>query len=98
MGRDAGRRGGDGDCCKARDIAAGVALNGADLATDPQLAERGFFAPVKLPDDSFHPRDGRADAPVGDPGSIRTVAPKSAKTTTTSWASCWVWTVPSARH
>ena len=34
-------------------VAAGVVLNGADLCErDPQLAERGFLAPVKLPDNT----------------------------------------------
>jgi crotonobetainyl-CoA:carnitine CoA-transferase CaiB-like acyl-CoA transferase len=56
-------------------IAAGVALNGADLATDPQLAERGFFAPVKLPDDSYTRVTGVPMGLSATPGSIRTVAP-----------------------
>ena len=50
-------------------IAAGVALNGDDLCErDPQLAERGFLAPVKLPDGDADPCDGRADAAFGDAG------------------------------
>jgi len=57
-------------------VAAGVALNGADLASDPHLAARGFFAPVKLPDD----RSTRVTrVPIrlsATPGSIRTVAPE----------------------
>jgi crotonobetainyl-CoA:carnitine CoA-transferase CaiB-like acyl-CoA transferase len=55
-------------------VAAGVALNGADLSTDPQLAERGFFAPVKLPDGGFTRVTGVPMRLSATPGSIRTVA------------------------
>jgi crotonobetainyl-CoA:carnitine CoA-transferase CaiB-like acyl-CoA transferase len=51
-----------------------VALNGADLSTDPQLAERGFFAPVKLPDGGFTRVTGVPMRLSATPGSIRTVA------------------------
>jgi crotonobetainyl-CoA:carnitine CoA-transferase CaiB-like acyl-CoA transferase len=57
-------------------IAAGVALNGADLAIDPQLAARGFFAPVKLPDNSSTRITGVPMRLSATPGSIRTVAPE----------------------
>ncbi len=57
-------------------IAAGVALNGADLATDPQFAERGFFAPVKLPDNGSTRVTGVPMWLSATPGSIRTVAPE----------------------
>jgi len=57
-------------------VAAGVALNGADLATDPQLAERGFFAPVKLPDNTSTRVTGVPMRLSATPGSIRTVAPE----------------------
>jgi crotonobetainyl-CoA:carnitine CoA-transferase CaiB-like acyl-CoA transferase len=55
-------------------VAAGVALNGADLSTDRQLAERGFFAPVKLPDGGFTRVTGVPMRLSATPGSIRTVA------------------------
>ena len=62
---------------QSADVAAGVALNGADLASDPHLAERGFFAPVKLPDDSSSTRvTGVPMRLSATPGSIRTVAPE----------------------
>ena len=57
-------------------VAAGVALNGADLSTDPQLAERGFFAPVKLPDGGSTRVTGVPMRLSATPGSIRTVAPE----------------------
>jgi crotonobetainyl-CoA:carnitine CoA-transferase CaiB-like acyl-CoA transferase len=57
-------------------IAAGVASNGADLAADPQLAERGFFVPVKLPDNSSTRLTGVPMRLSATPGSIRTVAPE----------------------
>ncbi|MGH7915705.1 MAG: CaiB/BaiF CoA transferase family protein [Candidatus Binataceae bacterium] len=57
-------------------VAAGVALNGADLSTDPQLAERRFFAPVKLPDNSYTRLTGVPMRLSATPGSIRTVAPE----------------------
>ncbi len=57
-------------------IAAGVALNGADLAADPHLAERGFFAPVKLPDNSSTRVTGVPMRLSATPGSVRTVAPE----------------------
>ncbi len=57
-------------------VAAGVVLNGAELATDPHLAERGFFAPVKLPDNSFTRVTGVPMRLSATPGSIRTVAPE----------------------
>ena len=55
-------------------VAAGVALNGADLSTDRQLAERGFFAPVKLPDGGSTRVTGVPMRLSATPGSIRTVA------------------------
>jgi benzylsuccinate CoA-transferase BbsF subunit len=55
-------------------VAAGAALNGADLSTDRQLAERGFFAPVKLPDGGFTRVTGVPMRLSATPGSIRTVA------------------------
>lgn len=61
---------------QAAGIAAGVALNGADLSTDPHLAERGFFAPVKLPDNSFTRLTGVPMRLSATPGSVRTVAPE----------------------
>jgi crotonobetainyl-CoA:carnitine CoA-transferase CaiB-like acyl-CoA transferase len=61
---------------QSADVAAGVALNGADLASDPHLAERGFFAPVKLPDDSSTRVTGVPMRLSATPGSIRTVAPE----------------------
>ena len=57
-------------------IAAGVALNGADLAIDPQLAARGFFAPGKLPDNRSTRITGVPMRLSATPGSIRTVAPE----------------------
>ena len=57
-------------------IAAGVALNGADLAADPHLAERGLFAPVKLPDGSATRVTGVPMRLSATPGSVRTVAPE----------------------
>jgi len=57
-------------------IAAGVALNGADLASDPHLAERGFFAPVRLPDNSSTRVTGVPMRLSATPGSVRTVAPE----------------------
>jgi benzylsuccinate CoA-transferase BbsF subunit len=58
-------------------VAAGVALNGADLCTgDPHLAERGFFAPVKLPDGGCTRLTGVPMRLSATPGSIRTVAPE----------------------
>ena len=57
-------------------IAAGVALNGADLAINPQLAARGFFAPVKLPDNSSTRITGVPMRLSATPGSIRTAAPE----------------------
>jgi crotonobetainyl-CoA:carnitine CoA-transferase CaiB-like acyl-CoA transferase len=57
-------------------VAAGVALNGADLAADPHLAERGFFAPVKLPDNSSTRLTGVPMRLSATPGSVRTVAPE----------------------
>ena len=61
---------------QSADVAAGVALNGADLASDPHLAERGFFAPVKLPNDSSTRVTGVPMRLSATPGSIRTVAPE----------------------
>jgi len=57
-------------------VAAGVAFNGADLATDPQLAARGFFAPIKLPDDTSTWMTGVPMRLSATPGSVRTVAPE----------------------
>ena len=57
-------------------VAAGVALNGADLATDPHLAARGFFAPVKLPDSGSTRLTGVPMRLSATPGSVRTVAPE----------------------
>jgi crotonobetainyl-CoA:carnitine CoA-transferase CaiB-like acyl-CoA transferase len=57
-------------------IAAGVVFNGADLARDPQLAERGFFAPVKIPDNGSTRVTGVPMRLSATPGSIRTVAPE----------------------
>lgn len=58
-------------------VAAGVALNGADLcATDPHLAERGFFAPVKLPEGGSTRLTGVPMRLSATPGSIRTAAPE----------------------
>jgi crotonobetainyl-CoA:carnitine CoA-transferase CaiB-like acyl-CoA transferase len=57
-------------------VAAGVALNGADLAADPHLAERGFFAAVKLPDSSSTRLTGVPIRLSATPGSVRTVAPE----------------------
>jgi crotonobetainyl-CoA:carnitine CoA-transferase CaiB-like acyl-CoA transferase len=57
-------------------VAAGVALNGADLAADPQLTERGFYAPVKLPDGSSTRVTGVPILLSATPGSIRSVAPE----------------------
>ncbi|HZZ08382.1 MAG TPA: CoA transferase [Candidatus Binataceae bacterium] len=55
-------------------VAAGVALNGADLCGDPHLAERGFFAPVKLPDGASTRLTGVPMRLSATPGSIRMVA------------------------
>jgi crotonobetainyl-CoA:carnitine CoA-transferase CaiB-like acyl-CoA transferase len=57
-------------------VAAGVALNGADLSADPQLHARGFFAPVKLPDDGTTRLTGVPMRLSATPGSVRTVAPE----------------------
>ena len=57
-------------------VAAGVALNGADLAADPHLTERGFYAPVKLPDGSSTRVTGVPMRLSATPGSIRSVAPE----------------------
>ncbi|HVB79166.1 MAG TPA: CoA transferase [Candidatus Binataceae bacterium] len=57
-------------------VAAGVAFNGADLATDPHLAAHGFFAPVKLPDGGSTRLTGVPMRLSATPGSIRTVAPE----------------------
>ncbi len=56
-------------------LAAGVALNGLDLSTDPHLAARGFFAPVELPDGGSTRVTGIPMRLSATPGSIRTVAP-----------------------
>jgi crotonobetainyl-CoA:carnitine CoA-transferase CaiB-like acyl-CoA transferase len=61
---------------QAAGVAAGVALNGADLSIDPHLAERGFFAPVKLPDNSSTRLTGVPMRLSATPGSVRTVAPE----------------------
>ena len=57
-------------------IAAGVVLNGADLATDPHLAARGFFAPVKLPDCGSTRVTGVPMRLSATPGGVRTVSPE----------------------
>jgi crotonobetainyl-CoA:carnitine CoA-transferase CaiB-like acyl-CoA transferase len=57
-------------------VAAGVAANGADLAADPHLAARGFFAPVKLPDGGSTRLTGVPMRLSATPGSVRTVAPE----------------------
>jgi crotonobetainyl-CoA:carnitine CoA-transferase CaiB-like acyl-CoA transferase len=57
-------------------VAAGVALNGADLSVDPQLAERDFFAHVKLPDGGSTRLTGVPMQLSATPGSVRTVAPE----------------------
>ena len=57
-------------------VAAGTALNGADLAADPQLSERGFFAAVKLPDNNSTRVTGVPMRLSATPGSVRTVAPE----------------------
>jgi crotonobetainyl-CoA:carnitine CoA-transferase CaiB-like acyl-CoA transferase len=57
-------------------VAAGGALNGADLSVDPQLAERGFFAAVKLPDGGSTRLTGVPMRLSATPGSVRTVAPE----------------------
>jgi len=57
-------------------VAAGVALNGADLGADPHLTERGFYAPVKLPDGSSTRVTGVPMRLSATPGSIRSVAPE----------------------
>jgi len=56
-------------------LAAGVALNGLDLSTDPHLAARGFFAPVELPGGGSTRVTGIPMRLSATPGSIRTVAP-----------------------
>ena len=56
-------------------IAAGVALNGADLADRPAACRARFFAPVKLPDSSSTRVTGVPMRLSATPGSIRTVAP-----------------------
>ncbi len=59
------------------EVAAGVVLNGADLcARDPQLRERGFFAPVKLPGGGLTHVPGVPMRLSATPGSIRTPAPE----------------------
>ncbi len=57
-------------------VAAGVVLNGADLAADPQLAARGFFAPVELPDGGSTRVTGVPIRLGATPGSVRSVAPE----------------------
>jgi benzylsuccinate CoA-transferase BbsF subunit len=57
-------------------VPAGVAFNGADLAADPHLAARRFFAPVKLPDGGSTRVTGVPMRLSATPGSIRTVAPE----------------------
>jgi benzylsuccinate CoA-transferase BbsF subunit len=57
-------------------VAAGVALNGADLSIDPQLAERDFFAHVNLPDGGSTRVTGVPMRLSATPGSVRTVAPE----------------------
>src|SRR5262249_38491305 len=61
---------------QAAGVAAGVALNGADLAADPQLGERGFYAAVKLPDGGSTRVTGVPMRLSATPASIRTVAPE----------------------
>jgi crotonobetainyl-CoA:carnitine CoA-transferase CaiB-like acyl-CoA transferase len=56
-------------------VAAGVVLNGADLANNPQLGDRGFFAPVKLPDGGSTRVTGVPMRLSATPGSVRTVSP-----------------------
>lgn len=57
-------------------VAAGVALNGADLcAGDPQLRERGFYAEVKLPEGGSTRLPGVPMRLGATPGSIRAPAP-----------------------
>lgn len=56
-------------------IAAGVVLNGADLAADPQLAQRGFFAPVKMPGGGSTRVTGVPMRLSATPGSVRAVSP-----------------------
>jgi crotonobetainyl-CoA:carnitine CoA-transferase CaiB-like acyl-CoA transferase len=57
-------------------VGAGVVLNGADLSIDPQLAERGFFAPLKLPAGGSTRVTGVPMRLSATPGSVRTVAPE----------------------
>ena len=56
-------------------VAAGVVLNGADLAADSQLAARGFFAPVELPQGGSTRVTGVPIRLGATPGSVRSVAP-----------------------
>jgi len=61
---------------QAAGVAAGVALNGADLCTgDAQLAARGFFAEVKLPEGGTTRVPGVPMKLSATPGAIRTAAP-----------------------
>jgi crotonobetainyl-CoA:carnitine CoA-transferase CaiB-like acyl-CoA transferase len=55
-------------------VAAGVALNGADVCGDRHLAERGFFGTVKLPDGGSTRLTGVPMRLSATPGSIRMVA------------------------